>query len=129
MRSALMIANNTQAYWQTSSHTNNPVAVAALGVGAEQFKGYYDNADFGKKLLALLDDSKKLNEYRRIRRESTDPGSTERGYLSRHRYSKQPAGAISDRGGQQADAQHAQTAYPRPLRSKDRDHRAYAKQC
>jgi alkaline phosphatase len=51
----LMIANNTQAYWQTSSHTNDPVAVAALGVGSEQFKGYYDNADFGKKLLALLD--------------------------------------------------------------------------
>ncbi len=54
----LMIANNTQAYWQTSSHTNNPVAVAALGVGSEHFKGYYDNADFGKKLLALLDGSR-----------------------------------------------------------------------
>jgi alkaline phosphatase len=56
----LMIANNTQAYWQTSSHTNDPVAVAALGVGSEQFKGYYDNADFGKKLLALLDNSRTL---------------------------------------------------------------------
>jgi alkaline phosphatase len=56
----LMIANNTQAYWQTSSHTNHPVAVAALGAGAERFKGYYDNADFGKKLLALLDKSKTL---------------------------------------------------------------------
>lgn len=56
----LMIANNTQAYWQTSSHTNHPVAVAALGVGAERFKGYYDNADFGKKLLALLNESKTL---------------------------------------------------------------------
>ena len=56
----LMIANHTQAYWQTSSHTNHPVAVAALGVGAEQFKGYYDNADFGKKLMALLDQSKNL---------------------------------------------------------------------
>jgi alkaline phosphatase len=56
----LMIANNTQAYWQTSSHTNDPVAVAALGVGSERFKGYYDNADFGKKLLALLDDSRSL---------------------------------------------------------------------
>ncbi|HUD00503.1 MAG TPA: alkaline phosphatase [Candidatus Polarisedimenticolaceae bacterium] len=56
----LMIANNTQAYWQTSSHTNNPVAVAALGVGSEHFRGYYDNADFGKKLLALLDNSRTL---------------------------------------------------------------------
>ena len=56
----LMIANNTQAYWQTSSHTNHPVAVAALGVGAEQFKGYYDNADFGQKLLALMNEGKSL---------------------------------------------------------------------
>ena len=58
----LMIANNTQAYWQTSSHTNHPVAVSALGVGAEQFKGYYDNADFGQKLLALVSQSKSLQE-------------------------------------------------------------------
>jgi len=51
----MMVANNTQAYWQTSAHTNNPVLVGALGVGAERFKGYYDNADFGKKLKALLE--------------------------------------------------------------------------
>ena len=50
----MMVANNTQIYWQTSSHTNHPVLVAALGVGAERFKGYYDNADFGKKLHAIL---------------------------------------------------------------------------
>jgi alkaline phosphatase len=50
-----MIANNTQAYWQTSGHTNQPVLVAALGVGAERFKGYYDNADFGKRLKALVE--------------------------------------------------------------------------
>jgi alkaline phosphatase len=51
----MMVANNTQAYWQTSAHTNSPVLVGALGVGAERFKGYYDNADFGKKLKALLE--------------------------------------------------------------------------
>jgi alkaline phosphatase len=59
-----MVANNTQAYWQTSTHTNQPVLVAALGVGAERFKGYYDNADFGKFLKSLLGDkavSKTLN--------------------------------------------------------------------
>ena len=28
--------------------------VAALGVGAERFKGYYDNADFGMKLKGLF---------------------------------------------------------------------------
>ncbi|MGH7816039.1 MAG: alkaline phosphatase, partial [Candidatus Binatia bacterium] len=51
----MMIANHTQFYWLTSEHTNQPVLVAALGVGAERFKGYYDNADFGKKLKAVID--------------------------------------------------------------------------
>lgn len=51
----MMIANHTQIYWQTSTHTNQPVLVAALGVGAENFKGYYDNADFGKKLKSLIE--------------------------------------------------------------------------
>ncbi|MBM2802768.1 MAG: hypothetical protein HW419_661 [Deltaproteobacteria bacterium] len=50
----MMIANHTQVYWQSSTHTNQPVLVAALGVGAERFKGYYDNADFGKKLKAVI---------------------------------------------------------------------------
>ena len=50
----MMIANNTQAYWLTTAHTNQPVFVAALGAGAEQFRGYQDNADFGKKLKDLL---------------------------------------------------------------------------
>jgi alkaline phosphatase len=51
----MMIANNTQVYWQTSAHTNQPVLVGAIGIGAERFRGYYDNADFGMKLKALLD--------------------------------------------------------------------------
>jgi alkaline phosphatase len=50
----MMIASHTQAHWQTSSHTNQPVMVAALGAGAERFAGYYDNADFGKKLMDIL---------------------------------------------------------------------------
>ena len=50
-----MVANNVQAYWQTSTHTNNPVLVAALGARSEDFKGYYDNADFGKKLKAVIE--------------------------------------------------------------------------
>jgi alkaline phosphatase len=54
----MMIANHTQVYWLTTSHTNQPVSVAALGAGAERFAGYYDNADFGKKLMAILDDRK-----------------------------------------------------------------------
>jgi alkaline phosphatase len=51
----MMIANNTQIYWMTTSHTNQPVMVAAIGVGAARFAGYYDNADFGKRLKQLLD--------------------------------------------------------------------------
>ena len=54
----MMIANNTQAYWLTTAHTNQPVFVAALGAGAEKFKGYQDNADFGKNLKALLERKK-----------------------------------------------------------------------
>lgn len=50
----MMIANNTQFYWQTSAHTNHPVFVAALGAGADRFKGYFDNADFGRTLKAIL---------------------------------------------------------------------------
>lgn len=54
----MMIANNTQIYWQTVTHTNQPVLVTALGVGAERFRGYYDNADFGKKLKAVIEGKK-----------------------------------------------------------------------
>jgi len=51
----MMVANNTQAYWQTSSHTNFPVFVAAIGPGAERFRGYQDNVDFGKNLKLILE--------------------------------------------------------------------------
>lgn len=50
----MMIANNTQAYWMTSAHTNHPVFIAALGVGAERFRGYQDNTDFAKHLIAIV---------------------------------------------------------------------------
>jgi alkaline phosphatase len=50
----MMVANNTQAYWLTTAHTNHPVFVAALGRGAERFRGYHDNSDFGKNLKAIL---------------------------------------------------------------------------
>ncbi len=52
----LMIANNTQAYWASGGHTNQPVFVAALGPGAERFRGYQDNTDFAKHLFSLLGD-------------------------------------------------------------------------
>ena len=50
----LMVANNTQAYWLASAHTNQPVFVAAIGNGAERFRGYQDNTDFAKHLFTLL---------------------------------------------------------------------------
>jgi alkaline phosphatase len=50
----MMVANNTQAYWLTTAHTNHPVFIAALGAGAEKFRGYQDNADVGKNLRAIL---------------------------------------------------------------------------
>ena len=52
----MMIANNTQGYWLTSGHTNQPVVIAALGPGSENFRGYMDNTDVGRSLKAILDD-------------------------------------------------------------------------
>jgi alkaline phosphatase len=51
----MMVANNTQAYWLTTTHTNQPVFVAALGAGAEKFRGYQDNAEVGKTLKSILE--------------------------------------------------------------------------
>lgn len=49
-----MVAKETRAYWLTSGHTNQPVFVTALGVGAERFSGYQDNTDVAKNLLRLI---------------------------------------------------------------------------
>jgi alkaline phosphatase len=49
-----MIARRTGYYWGTSGHTPEPVAVGAIGPGAELFRGYQDNADFGKHLHRLI---------------------------------------------------------------------------
>jgi len=49
-----MVAHGTLVYWTTQDHTAQPVFVAALGVGAERFRGYQDNTDFAKHLFALL---------------------------------------------------------------------------
>jgi alkaline phosphatase len=56
----LMVANNTQVYWSTGGHTNHPVFVAALGPGAEKFRGYQDNTDFGKNLKAILETGNRI---------------------------------------------------------------------
>lgn len=53
-----MVARQVRASWVSSGHTNQPAFVAALGVGAERFRGYQDNTDFGRHLLALLEAGK-----------------------------------------------------------------------
>lgn len=52
---ARMVARQTGIYWGTSGHTTQPVAVGAMGPGAELFRGYQDNTDFGRHLHRLID--------------------------------------------------------------------------
>lgn len=52
---ARMISRQTGFYWGTSGHTAEPVAIGAVGPGAEVFRGYADNTEFGRKLLSLID--------------------------------------------------------------------------
>jgi len=49
-----MVSRQTNARWASTRHTNQPVFVAAVGPGAERFRGYQDNTDFAKHLFALL---------------------------------------------------------------------------
>ena len=49
-----MIARQTGYYWGTSGHTPEPVLVGAIGPGADLFRGYQDNSDFGKHLHRLI---------------------------------------------------------------------------
>ena len=49
-----MVARQTGYYWGTSGHTPEPVLVGALGPGAELFRGYRDNTEFGKHLHRLI---------------------------------------------------------------------------
>lgn len=49
-----MVARHTGYYWGTSGHTTQPVLVGAIGPGAELFRGYQDNTDFGKHLHRLI---------------------------------------------------------------------------
>jgi len=51
---ARMVSRQTGIYWGTSGHGNDPVVVGAIGPGAEAFRGYLDNTEFGKILHRLL---------------------------------------------------------------------------
>jgi alkaline phosphatase len=49
-----MVSRQTGLYWATAGHTTEPVVVGAIGPGAELFRGYQDNTDFGKHLHRLI---------------------------------------------------------------------------
>ncbi len=64
---ATRILNNKAGLaFSTWSHTGIPVPVFAIGAGAEQFDGYYDNTDIPKKIakamgISIDNDQSKLN--------------------------------------------------------------------
>ena len=47
-----MVSRQTGIYWGTTGHTTEPPVVAALGPGAERFRGYMDNTEFPARLRA-----------------------------------------------------------------------------
>ncbi len=49
-----MVARQTGFYWGTGGHTPEPVVIGAMGPGAQLFRGYQDNTDFGKSLHRLI---------------------------------------------------------------------------
>ncbi len=50
-----MVARQTGIYWGTGGHTSEPVLVGAVGPGAELFRAYQDNTDFGRNLHRLIE--------------------------------------------------------------------------
>ncbi len=52
---ARMIARQAGFYWGTGGHTPEPVVIGAMGPGAQLFRGYQDNTDFGKSLHRLIE--------------------------------------------------------------------------
>ncbi len=49
-----ILNNKAGLGWTSFSHTGVPVTTSAVGVGCEQFNGYYDNTDIGKKIMAVM---------------------------------------------------------------------------
>lgn len=49
-----MVARQTGFYFASQAHGATPVVVGALGPGAEAFRGWYDNTDFGRALHRLI---------------------------------------------------------------------------
>ena len=50
-----MVARQTGYDGGTSGHTTEPVAIGAIGPGAERLRGYYDNTGFATRMRALIE--------------------------------------------------------------------------
>ena len=50
-----ILDNKSGVDWASFAHTALPVPVFAIGVGADNFNGYYDNTDIPKKIMQLAD--------------------------------------------------------------------------
>lgn len=48
-----ILNNKAGLGWTTYSHSGVPVQTSALGVGADQFNGYYDQTDIYRKIMAI----------------------------------------------------------------------------
>jgi len=53
VRLTTMLNNKAGIAWTSYSHTGVPVQTSAIGVGAEQFNGYYDQTDIHKKTMKI----------------------------------------------------------------------------
>ena len=51
---ARMVARQAGFYWGTSGHTPEPIVIGAMGPGAQLFRGWQDNTDFGQSLHRLI---------------------------------------------------------------------------
>ncbi len=53
VRLTTILNNKAGLAWTTYSHTGAPVQTSALGVGAEQFNGYYHQTEIHRKIMAI----------------------------------------------------------------------------
>ena len=48
-----ILNNKAGIGWTSYSHTGVPVQTSAIGVGCENFNGYYDQTDIHKKMMRI----------------------------------------------------------------------------
>jgi alkaline phosphatase len=62
VKSTTILNNKAGIGWTTYSHSGVPVQTSALGVGAPEFNGYYDQTDIYRKIMSITDLNQK-NSY------------------------------------------------------------------